>query len=76
MSMGDRKCYTKENISKFHRRMKVNGGDFIVKWISGGIFFQNTILFESKIKKNGFLSPKIYGEKNEENGFPERFALL
>jgi hypothetical protein len=28
-----------KNISKFHRRMKVNGGDFILRWYSGGIFF-------------------------------------
>jgi hypothetical protein len=31
-----------ENISKFLRQMKVNGGDFILRWYSGGIFFQNT----------------------------------
>jgi len=42
MAMGCRKCYTIENISKFLRRMKVNGGDFILRWYSGGIFFQNT----------------------------------
>jgi len=31
-----------ENISKILRRMKVNGGDFILRWYSGGISFQNT----------------------------------
>src|SRR5450759_1863586 len=36
-----------ENISKFLRRMKVDGGDFILRWYSGGIFFQNT----SPVKK-------------------------
>jgi hypothetical protein len=28
--------------------MKVNGGDFILRWYSGGIFFQNT----SPVEKN------------------------
>jgi len=48
MAMGCRKCYTIENISKFLRRMKVNGGDYILRWYSGGIFFQNT----SPVEKN------------------------
>jgi hypothetical protein len=42
MAMGCRKGYTLENISNILRRMKVNGGDFILKSFSGGIFFQNT----------------------------------
>jgi hypothetical protein len=42
MAMWCRKCYNKENISKILRRMKVNGGDFILGWYSGGISFQNT----------------------------------
>src|SRR5450759_2441147 len=33
MAMGCRKYYTIENISKFLRRMKVNGGDFILRCI-------------------------------------------
>ena len=33
---------TIENISKIIRRMKGNGGDFILRWYSGGIFLQNT----------------------------------
>jgi hypothetical protein len=28
--------------------MKVNGGDYILRWYSGGIFFQNT----SPVEKN------------------------
>jgi hypothetical protein len=48
MAMGCRKGYNLENISKFLRRMKVNGGDFIMRWYSGGIFFQNT----SPVEKN------------------------
>src|SRR5450759_3060236 len=42
MAMWCRKCYNKENISKILRRMKVNGGDFILRWYSSGISFQNT----------------------------------
>src|SRR5450759_3432404 len=42
MAMGCRKCYNIENISKFLRRMKVNGGDFILRWYSSGISLQNT----------------------------------
>ena len=42
MAMGCRKCYTIENISNILRQMKVNGVDFILRWYSGGIFFQNT----------------------------------
>ena len=42
MAMGCRNCYFIENISNILRRMKVNGGDFILKWYSGGIFPQNT----------------------------------
>src|SRR5450759_1218278 len=42
MAMWCRKCYNKENISKILHRIKVNGGDFILRWYSGGISFQNT----------------------------------
>jgi len=42
LSMMCRKCYNKGNISKILRRMKVNGGDFILRRYSGGISFQNT----------------------------------
>jgi hypothetical protein len=46
LSMWYRKCYNIENISKILRRMKVNGGDFIRRWYSGGISFQNTLPVE------------------------------
>ena len=55
ISMGFRKCYTRENISKFLRRMKVNGGDFILRWYSGGISFQNTSPVE-KLEDNLMLT--------------------
>ena len=42
ISIWFQKCYNIENISKIIRRMKVNGGDFILRWYSGGISFQNT----------------------------------
>jgi hypothetical protein len=42
-----RKCYNIENISKILPRMKVNGGDFILRRYSGGISFQNTSLVEN-----------------------------
>ena len=42
ISMWCRKCYNIESISKILCRMNVNGGDFILRWYSGGIFFQNT----------------------------------
>jgi hypothetical protein len=42
LSMWCRKCYNKGNISKILRRMKVNGGDYILRRYSGGISFQNT----------------------------------
>ena len=48
MAMWCRKCYTIENISKFLRRMKVDGGNFILRGYSGGISFQNT----SPVEKN------------------------
>jgi len=54
MPMGCLKCYTIENISKILRRMKVNGGDFILRWYSGGIFFQNTSPVE--INEDYFIS--------------------
>ena len=49
--MGCEKYYKIENVSKFLRWMKVNGGDSIVKWYSGGIFFQNT----SPVEKKGII---------------------
>ena len=42
LSMWCRKCYNIENISKILCRMKVNGGDFILRRYSGGISCQNT----------------------------------
>ena len=48
MPIGCRKCYTIKNISKFQHRMKVIGGDFILRWYSSGRFFQNTSPVERK----------------------------
>jgi hypothetical protein len=48
LSMWYRKCYNIDNISKILRRMNVNAGDFILRWYSGGISFQNT----SPVEKN------------------------
>jgi len=42
LSIWCRKCYNIENISEILRRMKENGGDFILRRYSGGISFQNT----------------------------------
>ena len=42
MAMWCWKCYNIENIYKILRRMKVNGGDFILRWHSSGISLQNT----------------------------------
>ena len=42
ISIWCQKCYNIENISKIIRRMKVDGGDFILRGYSGGISFQNT----------------------------------
>src|SRR5450759_1940253 len=48
MAIWCQKCYNIENISKIIRRMKINGGGFILRRYSGGIFFQNT----SPVEKN------------------------
>ena len=41
-------AYHIENISKIIHRMKVNGGDYILRWYSSGISLQNT----SPVEKN------------------------
>jgi len=48
MAMCCRKCYNKENISKTLHRLKVYGGDFILRWYSGGISFK----YSSPVEKN------------------------
>ena len=49
LSIWCRKCYNIENISEILRRMKENGGDFILRRYSGGISFQ--ILRQLKIMR-------------------------
>src|SRR5450759_2683811 len=48
MAMWCRKCYNIKYISKILRWMKINGGDFIMRWYSGGIFFK----YSSPVEKN------------------------
>ena len=59
LSIWCRKCYNIENISEILRRMKENGGDFILRRYSGGISFQNTSPVE-KYEDNLILTCLLY----------------
>jgi hypothetical protein len=62
MEMWCRKCYNEHNISKILRCKKINRGDFILMWCSGGISFQNPSQVE-KYEENFMLtwnSDRIY----------------